>query len=145
MSTIIHVELDVLCFLILAVIGYQITRSVSKQMNRVLFRTLIYGIKFSLALDIAWVLTEGRLFPGAVAVNKLIDALYLGVGVILGCIWYLYVLETLGYKITPADDIPCDASGRDLPGAEYHFHMDRLDLYRNSGKQLCPWPVVPCV
>ena len=100
MSTIIHVELDVLCFLILAVIGYQITRSVSKQMNRVLFRTLIYGIKFSLALDIAWVLTEGHLFPGAVALNKLIDALYLGVGVILGCIWYLYVLETLGYKIT---------------------------------------------
>ena len=28
MSTIIHVELDVLCFVILAVIGYQITRSV---------------------------------------------------------------------------------------------------------------------
>ncbi|MBO4470924.1 MAG: GGDEF domain-containing protein [Clostridia bacterium] len=100
MSTIIHVELDVLCFLILAVIGYQITRSVSKQMNRVLFRALIYGIMFSLALDIVWVLTEGRIFPGAVILNKLINALYLGVGVILGCIWYLYVLETLGYKVT---------------------------------------------
>ena len=69
MSTIIHVELDVLCFVILAVIGYQITRSVSKQMNRVLFRTLIYGIMFFLALDIIWVLTEGRMFPGAVAFN----------------------------------------------------------------------------
>ena len=100
MSTIIHVELDVLCFVILAVIGYQITRSVSKQMNRVLFRTLIYGIMFFLALDIIWVLTEGRMFPGAVAFNKVIDALYLGVGVILGCVWYLYVLETLGYRIT---------------------------------------------
>ena len=61
MSTIIHVELDTLCFLILAVIAYQITRSVSKQMNRVLFRTLVYGIMFSLALDIIWVLTEGRI------------------------------------------------------------------------------------
>ena len=100
MSTIIHVELDVLCFLILAVIAYQITRSVSKQMNRILFRMLIYGIMFSLALDIIWVLTEGRIFPGAVSLNKVINALYLGVGVILGCIWYLYVMETLGYKLT---------------------------------------------
>ena len=100
MSTIIHVELDVLCFLILAVIAYQITRSVSKQMNRILFRMLIYGIMFSLALDIIWVLTEGRIFPGAVTLNKVINALYLGVGVILGCIWYLYVMETLGYKLT---------------------------------------------
>ena len=87
MSTIIHVELDALCFLILAVIAFQITRSVSQQMNRVLFRTLIYGIMFSLALDIVWVLTEGRIFPGAVMINKLVNALYLGVGVILGCIW----------------------------------------------------------
>ena len=100
MSTIIHVELDALCFLILAVIAYQITRSVSQQMNRVLFRTLIYGIMFSLALDIVWVLIEGRVFPGAIILNKIVNALYLGVGVILGCIWYLYVLETLGYRIT---------------------------------------------
>ena len=100
MSTIIHVELDALCFLILAVIAYQITRSVSKQMNRVLFRTLVYGIMFSLALDIVWVLTEGRIFTGAVIINKLTNALYLGIGVILGCIWYLYVMETLGYKLT---------------------------------------------
>ena len=75
MSTIIHVELDALCFLILAVIAYQITRSVSKQMNRVLFRTLVYGIMFSLALDIVWVLTEGRIFTGAVIINKLTNAL----------------------------------------------------------------------
>ena len=98
MTTIIHVELDALCFLILAVIAYQITRSVSQQMNRVLFRTLIYGIMFSLALDIVWVLTEGERFPGAVMINKVTNALYLGIGVILGCIWYLYVLETLGYR-----------------------------------------------
>ena len=98
MTTIIHVELDALCFLILAVIAYQITRSVSQQMNRVLFRTLIYGIMFSLALDIVWVLTEGERFPGAVIINKVTNALYLGIGVILGCIWYLYVLETLGYR-----------------------------------------------
>ncbi len=100
MTTIIHVELDALCFLILAVIAYQITRSVSQQMNRVLFRTLIYGIMFSLALDIVWVLTEGERFPGAVMINKVTNALYLGIGVILGCIWYLYVLETLGYRFS---------------------------------------------
>ena len=100
MSTIIHVELDILCFLILAIIAFQITRSVSKQLNRVLFRTLVYGIMVSLALDIFWVLTEGRHFPGDVMTNKILNALYLGIGVILGCIWYLYVLETLGYRIT---------------------------------------------
>ena len=114
MSTIIHVELDALCFLILAVIAYQITRSVSKQMNRVLFRTLIYGIMLSLALDITWVLTEGRIFPGSIMINKVANALYLGIGVILGCIWYLYVMETLGYRVTRPLTI-----GVMVPGAFY--------------------------
>lgn len=100
MSTIIHLELDTLCFVILEVIAWQITRSVSKQLNRVLFRTLVYGIMFSLTLDIIWVLTEGVIFPGSVTLNKVINALYLGVGVILGCIWFLYVLETLGHRLT---------------------------------------------
>ena len=36
----------------------------------------------------------------SVPVHIELDALYLGVGVCLGCIWYLYVLETLGYRIT---------------------------------------------
>ena len=100
MSTIIHVELDVLCFLILAVIRHQVRTSVSQQLNRVLFRLLADGIMVSLALDIIWVLIEGKAFPGAVALNKTVNALYLGLGVILGGIWYLYVLETMNYRIT---------------------------------------------
>ena len=100
MSVIIHVELDALCFLILAVIGHQIRVSVSQQLNRVLFRTLVNGIMLALALDIIWVLIEGKMFPGAVIINKVVNALYLGLGVILGGIWYLYVLETMDYRIT---------------------------------------------
>ncbi|MBO7703590.1 MAG: hypothetical protein J6S26_04010, partial [Solobacterium sp.] len=69
-------------------------------MSRVLFRTTCYGIIFQLVLDILWVLIEGRIFPGAIFANRVINALYLGVGVVLACIWYLYVLETLGYRIT---------------------------------------------
>ena len=34
MSVIIHVELDLLCFLVLAVIARQVRNSVSQQMNR---------------------------------------------------------------------------------------------------------------
>ena len=52
MSVIIHVELDLLCFLVLAVIARQVRNSVSQQMNRLLFRTLVYGIMLTLALDI---------------------------------------------------------------------------------------------
>ena len=63
MSTIIHVELDVLCFLILAVIRHQVRASVSQQLNRVLFRLLADGIMVSLTLDIIWVLIEGKAFP----------------------------------------------------------------------------------
>lgn len=100
MSTIIHVELDVLCFLILAVIRHQVRASVSQQLNRVLFRLLADGIMVSLTLDIIWVLIEGKAFPGAVALNKTVNALYLGLGVILGGIWYLYVLETMDYRIS---------------------------------------------
>lgn len=111
MPTIIHAELDALCFLILAVIARQITNSVSQQLNRVIFRTLVNGIMVSLALDVAWVVIEGKQFPGAVLLNQTINALYLGVGVILGGIWYLYVLERLGYEINRKVIIPVMAPG----------------------------------
>jgi len=100
MSRAIHVELDALCFLILGVIVYQIATSVSKQMGRLVFRTLIYGIMINLGLDIVWTLIDRRMFPGAVMLNRVINALYLGLGVMLACIWYLYVLETLGFRVS---------------------------------------------
>ena len=100
MSVIIHVELDLLCFLVLAVIARQVRNSVSQQMNRLLFRTLVYGIMLTLALDIVWIIIEGKIFPGAVLINKAVNVLYLSLGVVLGGIWYLYVLEMLGHKIT---------------------------------------------
>ena len=100
MSASIHIELDALCLLLLCAIVLQSRRNVNQQMSRKLFRTAAYGIIIQLVLDIIWRLIEGRLFFGAIFANRVINALYLGIGVCLGCIWYLYVLETLGYKIT---------------------------------------------
>lgn len=100
MSLAIHIEIDVLFLLILCVIAWQISRSVSKEMNRILFRYVVFGNMFILILDILWMLIEGRTFPGARQLNNLINAVYLGGVVVMGCVWYLYVLESLGYKIT---------------------------------------------
>jgi len=100
MSTVIHIEIDVLCLLILCAIGWQSAHNVSQQMSRVLFRQVVYGVMTALALDILWLLVEGAAFPGAIALNRLSNALYLSISVLLGCLWYLYVLETLGYAIT---------------------------------------------
>lgn len=99
MTTAIHIELNVLCLLILYAIAHQSLANVNQQMNRILFRCMVYGVIVQLVLDILWRLVEGRLFPGAITANRVIHALYLPAGVILGCIWYLYVLETLGYVI----------------------------------------------
>lgn len=100
MITAIQIELDLLCLVLLYAIAHQSLTNVNQQMNRVLFRTLVYGVIVELALDVLWLLVEGRRFPGAITANRVINALYLSGGVILGCIWYLYVLETLGYTIT---------------------------------------------
>jgi len=100
MATAMHIELDALFLLILAVIAFQISRSVSKQMRRILFRYTVYGIIITLGLDILWMLVDGQQFPGGILLNKVINALFLGAGVIMGCVWYLYVLETLGYRLT---------------------------------------------
>ena len=96
----IHVELNALCLLMLCFIAFQSAHNVSQQMSRVLFRNVIYGIIAALVLDIAWVLVDGHPFPGGMAINAALNALYLAMGVVLGCVWYLYVLETLGYTIT---------------------------------------------
>ena len=101
MSPAIHIELDALCLILLCTIAMQSRRSVNQQKDRILFRTTAYGIILLLALDILWVLIEGRRFPGAVAANLIVNALYLGGGVVIGCLWYLYVLVSLGYRITP--------------------------------------------
>ena len=100
MSTAIHIELNALCILILYAIAHQTLANVNQQMNRVLFRCMVYGVIVQLALDILWRLIEGRAFPGAILANRVVNALYLSAGVVLGCILYLYVLETLGYAIT---------------------------------------------
>ena len=100
MITAIHIELDMLCLVMLYAIAHQSLTNVNQQMNRVLFRAMVYGVIVELVLDILWLLVEGHDFPGAIMINRVVNALYLGVGVILGCIWYLYVLETLGFTIT---------------------------------------------
>jgi len=100
MGTAIHIEIDALCLLILCVIVWQSVRNVNQQMRKIRFRNTVYGVMLALFLDIIWMLVDGRMFPGAIAINYAVNALFLGLGVLLGCIWYLYVLDTLGYRIT---------------------------------------------
>ena len=78
MAPAIHIELDALCLILLCTIAMQSRQSVNQQKDRILFRTTAYGIILLLALDILWVLIEGRQFPGAVALNLIVNALYLG-------------------------------------------------------------------
>ena len=96
----IHIELDILFFIILLCIAYQSAKNVNQQMNRVLFRYTVYGIMANLLLDILWLALDGQTFPGAAFLNRLANALFLASGIVIGCLWYLYVLETLGYKLT---------------------------------------------
>ena len=102
MSIAIHVELNVLFFLILCRIAYQSIKNVNQQMTRVLFRNVVYGCMSALLLDSVWVLIDGKMFPGANALNWAVNALYLSMGVVIGCTWYLYVLESLGFRLTRA-------------------------------------------
>ena len=99
MGTAIHIELDALCLLVLCVIVRQSVRNVNQQMRIIRFRNTVYGIMAVLALDIIWMLVDGRQFPGSIAINYIVNALFLGAGVLLGCMWYLYVLDALGYHV----------------------------------------------
>ena len=100
MATAIHVEIDVLFLLILCFIAYQSKNNISQQMSRILFRNTVYGIMFTLALDILWMLIDGRLFPGGRLLNAVVNAVFLSAAEVLGVLWYLYVLETLDHHIT---------------------------------------------
>lgn len=99
MATAIHIEIDTLFLIILCVIAWQITKSVSKQTSRVLFRFVVYGIISILFVDVLWMILDGKLFPGSIILSKILNALILGMSVTMGSIWYQYVLESLGYTI----------------------------------------------
>lgn len=100
MATAIHIEINTLLFLVLVRIVYHSAQSENQQMQRVLFRYTTYGIMSSLAMDNLWVLIDGKMFPGCILINQVVNALFLSSGIVIGCLWYLYVLETLGYRIT---------------------------------------------
>jgi len=103
-GTAIHIELDALCLLILCVVVWQSVRNVNQQMKIIRFRNVVYGIMIALALDIVWMLVDGVQFPGAIAINYIVNAVFLGLGVLLGCMWYLYVLDALGYYVQRKND-----------------------------------------
>ncbi|MBR3347505.1 MAG: GGDEF domain-containing protein [Solobacterium sp.] len=96
----IHIELNLICLIILFAVAIQSHQNVNQQMKRVLFRNVVYGIMCSLSLDIIWLLIDGRIFPGCYALNAVVNAAFLGAGVCLGSMWYLYVLDTLHYRMT---------------------------------------------
>lgn len=100
MATAIHIELNLICLIILGTIAHLSHLNVNQQMKRVLFRDVVYGLLITLTLDTVWMLIDGHVFPGGIILNKIVNALFLGAGVMMGCIWYLYVLETLKYNIT---------------------------------------------
>ncbi|MBQ6256150.1 MAG: hypothetical protein IJJ60_06130, partial [Clostridia bacterium] len=64
MGNAIHIELNVLFFVILVRIVYQSAKNENQQMRRVQFRYTAYGIMSSLLMDAAWILIDGRQFPG---------------------------------------------------------------------------------
>ena len=100
MSAAIHIELNVICLLILCMIVWQSMHNVNQQMRIIRFRNVVYGIMATLVLDSIWILVDGAGIPGGIAINYIINALFLGAGVLLGCMWYLYVLDTLGYHVS---------------------------------------------
>ena len=100
MEVAIHIELNLICLIILFAVAIQSHQNVNQQMKRVLFRNVVYGIMCSLSLDIIWLLIDGRIFPGCYALNAVVNAAFLGAGVCLGSMWYLYVLDTLHYRMT---------------------------------------------
>ena len=100
MVSAIHIELNLICLIILGTIARLSHLNVNQQMKRVLFREVVYGLVITLSLDTVWMLIDGHVFPGGIILNKIVNALFLGAGVMMGCIWYLYVLETLKYNIT---------------------------------------------
>ena len=100
MEVAIHIELNLICLIILFAVAIQSHQNVNQQMKRVLFRNVVYGIMCSLSLDIIWLLIDGRIFPGCYALNAVVNAAFLGAGVCLGSMWYLYVLDTMHYRMT---------------------------------------------
>ena len=100
MTVVIHIEINLMCLFILFLIAHQSRRNINQQMKNVLFRNVVYGLIFVLLLDTLWISIDGRVFPGAVQLNLILNGLFLGFGVLMGCMWYLYVLDTLDYELT---------------------------------------------
>ena len=100
MASVIQVELNLLFLIILVFIVRQNKRNVNQQMKRVFFRNAIVGILLELAFDAIWIVIDGKMFPGGIILNKVTNALCFSVGVAVGCVWYLYVMESLGIRIT---------------------------------------------
>ena len=100
MAAVIHIEINLMCLFILFLIAHQSRRNVNQQMKNVLFRNVVYALILVLILDTLWIAIDGHMFPGAIQLNLILNGVFLGLGVLIGCMWYLYVLDTLDYELT---------------------------------------------
>ena len=102
MGAVIHIELNLICLIILCTVALQSHLNVSQQMKRVLFRYVVYGLIIVLILDTLWMLVDGHMFPGGIVLNKILNALFLGAGVLMGSIWMTSNRSMTATDIQPA-------------------------------------------
>ena len=87
MAAVIHIEINLMCLFILFLIAHQSRRNVNQQMKNVLFRNVVYALILVLILDTLWIAIDGHMFPGAIQLNLILNGVFLGLGVLIGCMW----------------------------------------------------------
>ncbi|MEA4852764.1 MAG: GGDEF domain-containing protein [Christensenella sp.] len=101
MYQLIYLEVNLICIFLLAIILFKMRKNIDKQINNVTFFRVVVATIIILALDVLWMLIEGRQGVGFREANLVLNALYLADTGIISYLWFVYV----EYKLNQYDKL----------------------------------------
>ena len=100
LSTRLYIEIDIICIMILMIMGYKSMRNLDKRKQQKLFIATILSIQIFVLLDLAWSIADGIMEVVPVIAGIVINSGYFLIsGVIVG-LWFFYSENVQESKIS---------------------------------------------
>ena len=91
----VYIEVNLVGIAVLLLILLRNKREIDRQSASLAYTRVVFATIAMLALDVAWVLVEGRDVPGFIHLNYAVNVLYLSVSVVVNYLWFRFVLIKL--------------------------------------------------
>ncbi len=97
--TLLHLEINLICIILITFILYQLKNSIDKQYKRQLYKNVVCNILFTVIFDSIRLTSDLFKFKGSDLINTAFDFLYIAFCLITSFFIALYIVQTIGFSL----------------------------------------------